>query len=476
MLMISRTSPALIKTKFLPPVFSNAMVVRQRLIDILQSGLSRKLILVSAPAGFGKTTILGQWLKLMKAEKVRVSWISLDSNDNDPETFLRYVIAALREIDEKIGRDAMQSIDSAPNPDISDSLGSLVNDLVAVDEEVFLFLDDFHLISASEINQFVELLLNLSPPNFHLVISARTLTDLPLANMKVQDDLLQVSAEKLRFNAEESERFLLQSRGLRLSESLLRTLNERCEGWVAGLQLASLSLKEADSQDAFIQRFSGNIKDVADYLAVAVLDQQAEPVRNFLFGTAILDRLNADLCNSLLGCDNAHELLQRLEFDNLFIVPLDQERTWYRYHPLFQEFLLARLEKKQKARIKELNDKASLWFRRQGHLDEAVDYALRAGNMQAAAELIENRAIAEFMNGRMPRVAAWVNRIPQELRLQHPHLMLLQGTALYHMNQADEAARICDLLEQRIGEIAAQGGMDANEISELRNEWHLIKT
>lgn len=473
--MSRQYSSTLIRTKLLAPVSGPGMLVREKLIGLLRSALNRKLILVSAPAGFGKTTLLGQWFEIMQRQAAVLGWLSLNDSDNEPTGFLRYIIAALQEADNSIGCAAMRQIDSAPATDISSFLGSLVNDLINVDGDIFLFLDDFHAIREHEIKQFVELLINLSPANFHLIISARTLPDLPLASMRVRNDLLHLSADRLRFDLEESERFLCDSRGLRLEKKLLRTLHERCEGWSAGLQLASLSLKEADDQETFIHRFSGNIKDVTDYLAATVLNQQPESVRNFLLGTAVLDRLNADLCNTLLDSNDAHELLQILESENLFIVPLDQERKWYRYHALFREFLLVQAGQEDKEQLNILIEKASSWFRQHGLLNEAVDYALRAGNMQAAVELIENRAITEFTKGRMPRVAAWINKIPPEIQRRHPRLLLLQGTALYHMNQAEQAFHICELLENSLNESNRQNDLDANGRDELRNELLILR-
>lgn len=473
--MSRQYSSTLIKTKLLAPVSSPGMLVREKLIGLLRSALNRKLILVSAPAGFGKTTLIGQWFEIMQKQAAVLGWLSLNDSDNEPTGFLRYIIAALQESDNNIGCAAMRQIDSAPATDISSFLGSLVNDLINVDGDIFLFLDDFHAIREHEIKQFVELLINLSPANFHLIISARTLPDLPLASMRVRNDLLHLSADRLRFDLEESERFLCDSRGLRLEKKLLRTLHERCEGWSAGLQLASLSLKEADDQETFIHRFSGNIKDVTDYLAATVLNQQPESVRNFLLGTAVLDRLNADLCDTLLDSNDAHELLQILESENLFIVPLDQERKWYRYHALFREFLLVQAGQEDKEQLNILIEKASSWFRQRGLLNEAVDYALRAGNMQTAVELIENRAIAEFTKGRMPRVAAWINKIPSEIQRRHPRLLLLQGTALYHMNQAEQAFHICELLEKSLNESNRQNDLGANGGDELRNELLILR-
>lgn len=465
----------LIKTKLIAPINRSNIVTRSKLLEVFQSSLKRKLILVSAPAGSGKTTLLGQCFETINNNNYGLCWLSLDTNDNNPETFLRYLIAALILADEKIGNEVIQHIDIAHASDISNSLASLVNELVIVEKEIFLFLDDFHLITSPEIIQFVELLLNLSPPNFHIIISGRTLPDLALANMRVRNDLLQISADKLRFDFNESESFLLNYHGLKLEDRQLKALYKRCDGWAAGLQLASLSLRETHDYDKFVQSFSGNIKDIADYLAVTVLDHQTESMREFLFDTAILDRFNADLCNCLLERLDCSVILKKLESDNLFIVPLDQERKWYRYHPLFREFLLSQRSEAQKNTQEELYYKASNWFKKHDHLGEAVDYALSANNMSAAAELIEQRAIQEFMDGRMSLVASWINRIPEKVQLQYYRLMLLHGTALYHINQGENASEICEQLEQRVGEVFDQNIINATEQGELINEIAILR-
>jgi LuxR family maltose regulon positive regulatory protein len=465
----------LIKTKLLPPVNRSNIVTRSKLLEIFGSSLSRKLILVSAPAGSGKTTLLGQCFKIIIEKKYGPCWLSLDENDNNPETFLRYIIFALKLIDEKIGSEIIQHIDIAHSSDISSYLPSLVNELVMVDKEIFLFIDDFHFITSLEIIQFIELLLNISPQNFHIIISGRVLPNLPLANMRVRDDLLEISSNKLRFDFNESEKFLVKSRGLQLDDSLLTILYERCDGWAAGLQLASLSLRETQDYDQFVQNFSGNIKDISDYLAVTVLDKQPESIREFLFNTAILDRFNADLCNYLLDRVDSSVLLHQLELENLFIVPLDQEREWYRYHPLFREFLLSKRTDSQKNQQDELNYKASNWFKEHDHLGEAVDYALSANNMFAAAELIEQRAIQEFMDGRMSLVASWIKRIPKKVQLKYYKLMLLHGTALYHMNQVNDAIYICEQLERRATEIFDQNIIDEINQNKLSSEIAILR-
>ncbi|WP_169335546.1 LuxR C-terminal-related transcriptional regulator [Dasania marina] len=465
---------ALIKTKLFAPVHHSGVVIRNKLLKKLAHAVHRKLTLITAPAGFGKTTLLGQWYESLQGSGNAVCWLSLDINDNDPRIFLRYVIAALQEIDTRIGADTLQYLENTPVLDISKPLGSLVNDLIQLDKETYLFLDDIHFIESEEIIDFLELLLNLSPANFHVVISGRSVPALPLANLRVRNDLMQIPAEKLRFDFDESEEFMLELRKLPLSKEQLLTLNEHCEGWAAGLQLASLSLREAENKDEVIHRFSGNIQDVADYLTAAVLNQQPQEVKDFLLSCSVFDRLNGDLCDYVLEQSGSQQIIQKLDADNLFIIPLDQDRNWYRFHHLFQEFLQAAARCAAIDCSQTLCRKACIWFKENGYLREAVDYALRAGDMSVAAELIEQRAIEEFMQGRMPRVTAWINKIPLEVRLKRPNLMLLHSTALYHMNQIDEAIVIRDQLEVIVATMAAEGELSKNSAVEFADEMAIL--
>ncbi len=466
---------ALIKTKVLAPFSRPGMVRRTSLLDTLNSAKSKKLVSITAPAGFGKTTLLGQWYSSLQDAGDTTCWLSLDASDNDPESFIHYLIAAFQQSIEKFGLQALRYMDNAPLPDISKSLVFLANELVEFEKDVFLFVDDYHLITSSEVNQFVELLLNVSPENLHIVLSGRSTPMLPLASFRARNDFLQILSDNLRFDFDESKSFMLDCQKVEISSEQVKTLFSRCDGWAAGLQLASVSLRDAENHDEFIQQFSGSDRDITDYLAATVLARQPEHVQSFLIGTAILDRFSRELCNELLDRRDADEILRGLEANNLFIVPLDHERQWYRYHPLFQEFLIAQLSLEQKDSLSRCNRIASEWFRREGHLHEAVTYALRANDMSLAADLIEIRALEEFLDGRMPRVASWIKRIPVDVQQQRPKLMLLLGTALYHMNQADKAVYVCDRLEECVARLVDQGDMSFREHQDLAGDMAILR-
>lgn len=440
---------AIIRTKLCPPVETAALVTRSRLLDSLDASGLRKLTLVAAPAGFGKTTLLGQWFRHLNS-RMSCCWLSLDFEDCAPQRFLRYFIAALQTVRPQIGRQVLQRLENTSVGDVTETLPELVNQIASADSSIAVFLDDFHFAGSGSVLQFTELLLNLSPDNFHLVLSSRIRPGLSLAGLRVQNQLTEVAAAHLRFDQGESSDFLTRIHGLQLSADQLSTLLDHSEGWAAGLQLASLSLRNAARRDEFIDSFSGTFRDIADYLAADVLDSQPNIIREFLLRTAVLQRLNADVCRKLTGVVDCQQMLETLEERNLFVVPLDQERRWYRYHQLFQEFLFGQLRRRYPGEIVQLYSRAAEWFSRAGLPAEAVDYALLSGDTAKAVRLVESQAQEEMMAGRMPRVHDWVNRIPEDLRRSHPKLLIAQCTALYHMNRADEAEKTLFILEESV--------------------------
>ena len=440
-------SQTIIRTKLYPPVETAALVARSRLLDALNSRALCRLTLVAAPAGFGKTTLLGQWFRHLNS-RMSCCWLSLDHEDFSSQRFARHFIAALQTVRPEIGHDALQRLDTASLSDITEMLPELVNQIADMEAPIVAFLDDFHFASSDPVLQFIELLLNLSPDHFHLVLSSRIRMGLPLAGLRVQNQLTEVTAAHLRFDQEESSDFLTRIQGLDLTDAQLSSLLEHAEGWAAGLQLASLSLKNAPRRNEFIESFSGTFRDIADYLAVQVLENQPEVVREFLLRTSVLQRLNADVCRKLTGVVDCQQMLEMIEGRNLFIVPLDEERRWYRYHQLFQEFLFGQLRRRYPGEIVRLYARAAEWFSVAGFPAEAVDYALLSGDIVNAVRLVESQAQAEMMAGRMPRVDDWVNRIPEDMRRSHPKLLIAQCTALFHMNRPDHAETTLFTLEE----------------------------
>lgn len=451
------SSDDLILTKLLPPVSGRRVIQRRRLLSPLSGERPPKLALVTAPAGFGKTTLMSQWYAALAAADVTPCWVSLDADDRDVRQFLSYIIRALRGIDSSIGADALDLLESQASIKAPRVIGRLVNDLVAEDRAVALFLDDYHSVDSAVIGQMVTTLLNLAPPRFHLIIGSRNSPGLPVASLRVRGDLRELSAADLRFDMEEADRFLREARSLDLARHQVAALQERTEGWAAGLQLAALSYGEGEMWDSFINSFRGSVRDVADYLAVDVLNRQRPELREFLLQTSVLDRLTAPLCEAVTGIAQAQKLLEEIEAQNLFVVPLDRERRWYRYHHLFTDFLRDQLARERPELMPQLYGRASQWFARENSAAEAVSYALKAEDFDRAAALVEEHALNMLWRGEMPRLDEWIRRLPDSDVARHPRLLLYQCWALFHMPQQDRAQLVLRRVEDAIAEQRAQG-------------------
>ena len=434
-------SHTVIKTKLFPPVSRLQLVDRSRLFN-LQSK-DKKLTLVCAPAGFGKTTMLGQLFGKLQKSGVRCCWYSMDYEDNDPILFLRHVIAALNTLLKGFGSDVIRLLNTTVVTDITDTLGGLINHLADTSCDLTLFIDDFHHGNTEQITQFIELLVNLSPPNFRLVIAGRLRPALSLSNLQVHDELNEITVNQLRFDDAETKEFMHRIVKLDLTPEQLADLVTRSEGWAAGLQLASLSLRDPSRRDKFIDSFSGSLRDIADYLTTDVLNQQQPKVRDFLLRTSILDRLNAGVCDALTESNNGQELLEIIEVNNLFLVPLDENGEWYRYHHLFQEFLFAQLRRIYPSEIGSLYKQASDWFAQAGYINEAVNYALLAGDMNKVGHLVHTGTMENMtMEGRMVELLSWVNRIPPNIKMKFPRLLMQECLALAHLCRPVEAADV----------------------------------
>ncbi|NIB42286.1 hypothetical protein HBA55_21950 [Pseudomaricurvus alkylphenolicus] len=433
----------LIKTKFTPPAQVSGAVNRPRLIERLAQSQGRRLALVTAPAGFGKSTLLRQWYSVLMESRKACCWLSLDSGDNDPATFVRYFVASLQTLSPALGQPVLDFLDNVGPSDVSKVLGLLINEISEFDREIVFFLDDFHLVDDLDVCQFVELLLNLASPNFRMVIASRVRPDLSLGSMRVGDKLTELNAESLRFELAESREFLNRLHKLELSEEVLDELYQRSDGWVAGLQLASLYLKE-EGRSVQRREFSGNFHDVADYLATDVFEKQPPELQRFLLGSSLLNRFNAELCNAVFEQSDSTLYIQRLKDLDLFLIPLDEKGDWYRYHHLFQEFLQGKLQQHYLQDARHYSRRASHWFDANGFFQESVDYALAGDASEDAAVFIEQHGYEQFVQGRMPQIDSLIKRIPASVCARHPDLLLLQATALYHMNQPDNARAICD--------------------------------
>jgi LuxR family maltose regulon positive regulatory protein len=450
----------LLQTKLYIPPIRPEFVSRPRLIERLDAGLpaGRKLTLVSAPAGFGKTTLVSEWVSRLRWDAARegqpvnrVAWLSLDEGDNDPAHFLTYLLAALRTIEASIGKGVLSALQSPQPPPTEAVVAALINEIAALSDQIVLVLDDYHLIEAQPIHDALTFLLWHLPPQMHVVIATREDPHLPFARQRAQGQLTELRASDLRFSSSEAAEFLNQVMGLDLSAGDISALERRTEGWIAGLQLAAISMQGRQDTSSLIKSFTGSHRYVMDYLIEEVLEQQSESVQAFLLQTAILDRLTGSLCDALTGQDNGQATLEMLERANLFVVPLDQERRWYRYHHLFSDLLRQRLYRSQPGWKTTLHHQASEWHEQNGFADEAIEHALRAEDFERAAQLIEEHVDAIWQSGEHTKLWRWLEGLPAEFVSSKPHLSVFHARNLYARGQQEAAEQTLQAAERALG-------------------------
>lgn len=493
----------LLHTKLYIPTPRPDLVPRPDLWARLEAGLLRKLTLISAPAGFGKTTLLTSWLPTCQRS---VAWLSLDETDNELTRFLTYLIAALQQLEPTLGTTTLAHLSASEPPPPETLLVSLVNEFAILAEQVVLVLDDYHVITAQAIHSAVTFLLTNQPANLHLMMTSRADPPLPLSRLRVRGQLNELRASDLRFTSTEIDRFFKQLAPLPLSPDMIQVLETRTEGWVAGLQLAALSLNGKGSHhiDDFIQAFSGSHRYVLDYLAEEVLQQQTQPVRDFLVQTSILERLCAPLCDAVIEITNSASsptatppspipnfqsppsnlqssvsippspvsnlqspasnlqspiptlhpppssqlILEHLDQANLFIIPLDDQRQWYRYHHLFADFLQQQLKKSIDTSV--LNERyrqAARWSAQNEWLEEAINYALAAQDWQQAAAWVEQIATPLWQKGRTARLLELVEALPAEVRIASPQLCLWYAMSLVIAGRLEEYQQPLEMAE-----------------------------
>ena len=437
----------LLTTKLFAPRVRPDRVPRPRLTDRLDQGLQHKVILVSAPAGFGKTTLLGEWREALMQRRVAVAWLSLDDGDNDLARLLMYLIGALQTIRADVGRTSLSSLYSRHMPSPESILTNLINELAQVPEECALILDDYHVIESPPAHSAIEFLIEHLPPHIHLVIASRAEPPLALPRLRGRNELAELHAADLRLTPAETSTFLNQVMGLGLSPDDIATLDTYTEGWVAGLQLAALSLRGQPNIAELVAGFSGRDRFIFDYLAEEVLHRQTEDMQTFLLQTSILDRLCAGLCDAVMDRTDSQTMLERLDRANLFIVPLDNERRWYRYHHLFTELLRDRLQRWQPERVCELHRRASRWYERQQLISQAIVHALAAQDFEAAADLIEPMARSLLARGEVKTLLSWLDALPDEVVLARSALCLAHAWSLASDTQPERLEHRLQALE-----------------------------
>jgi LuxR family maltose regulon positive regulatory protein len=411
-------------TKFHIPPLRSGVVLRPRLIAQLNEGLSadHKLTLVSAPAGFGKTTLISEWIvALTPGAGVKVAWLSLTEDDSDLARFLTYLVAAVQTVAPQVGVGVLAALHAAQSqPPVTVLLTTWLNDLATISDRVVVVLDDYHAIDSPPIDEALAFLIDHLPSQLRLVITTREDPALPLARLRARGQLTELRAADLRFTPAEAAEFLSQSMGLNLSAADSAALEDRTEGWIVGLQLAAISVRDRTDRSHFIAALSGSHRYILSYLTEEVLDRQPEDIRRFLLDTAILDRLNGDLCSAVTGRADSRDLLEQLLNANLFLLPLDDERRWYRYHHLFADLLRDRLRARQPDRATALHRRASQWYAAAGLVSEAVTHALAAADYDLAARLLEDHATDLLTQGRIKTVENWLQAIPPPLRARSP--------------------------------------------------------
>ena len=429
----------LLATKFFVPSNRPELVSRPRLIEQLNNGLHRKLTLISAPAGFGKTTLVTEWLKDLQGDanggdqtQYRITWLSLDENDNDYRRFLTYFVTALDQVEgakSTIGDEALSLLQSSQPLPTEAILTSLINRIAAFPDKIVFILDDYHLIEAQSNHDALDFLLENLPPQLHLVITTREDPLLPLSRLRARGQLTELRAANLRFTISEVNEFFNQVMNLGLSATDIAALERRTEGWIAGLQLAAISLKGKENTDQLIKSFSGSYSLVLDYLIEEVLEQQPNNVQTFLLQTSILNRLTGSLCDALTGQDNGQQVLESLDRANLFIVPLDENRRWYRYHHLFADLLRQRLRQKHPEQISKLHQFASEWYEQQSLWSDAIHHAFASEDLKRVADLIELAWVPMNTSYRSVTWLGWAKILPDELVRSRPELSTSCGWA-----------------------------------------------
>jgi LuxR family transcriptional regulator, maltose regulon positive regulatory protein len=470
-------SDTLVSTKLRPSQARPKLVARPRLIAKLEREASRKLTLISAPAGFGKTTLLVEWLKGRADGDQSVAWISLDEGDNDPVRFLSYLVASLgRIVGEGFGEGVLAALRSPEPPRMEAVLGAFVNDLADLPGEVAVILDDYHVIDSESVHRIVSFLLERLPEGAHLVISGRVDPPLPLARLRARGQMTELHAADLRFTPEEAAAFLGDAMGLDLSAGDVAALERVTEGWIAALQLAALSMRERKDVSGFIHSFSGSHRDVFDFLAEEVLQRQAEQVQTFLLETSILDSLSGPLCDALTGCHDGQRTLERLERENLLVVPLDDDRVWYRYHHLFADFLRSRLGRESPERAGELHLRASDWYEENALVAEAVDHALSAGDHERAARLIESGIGQTWYRGEVMTLLGWLRRLPKEAMLSRPLLLVWYAAALILVGRFDGVESLLREAEGAVGAFGEGQGEESQRCADEADPQHVLAT
>lgn len=473
-------SATLLVTKLYFPPVRPILVPRARLVKRLQTGLQGPLTLIAAPAGYGKTTLLGEW-RASAGTPPPVAWLSLDAGDNDPVRFLLYLTAALDQVKANLTKNTCLLLQSPELPAVDVIGTTLLNELSAFEGDLVIALDDYHVIISPEIHAVLAFLIDHLLPNVHLVILTRADPPLPLARLRARGQLTEIRAADLRFTVQEAAAFLNEAMGLSsLSVQDVAALDARTEGWIAGLQLAALSMQGRDDHEHFISAFSGSHQYIVDYLAEEVLNRQPGFVREFLLKTSVLERLTGTLCDALTGRADGQATLEMLAQANLFLIPLDDERCWFRYHHLFADLLRNRLRLNLPEQVVELHRRAAAWYHQKDLTGEAIPYALAAGDFQFVVDVISKNWLRLARQYRLNVVVQWIESLPEPILGNHPRLSAVHAYALWSLGLKDAAAEHLQRAQQVLEGKVAAGQMQTSDQeyltlqTEIKAFWSLL--
>jgi len=473
----------ILSTKLYIPRSHPNRVARPRLIERMNESMECPITLLCAPAGYGKTTLLSEWIPQYEH---CVTWLSLDEADNDPARFWRHFLAALQTLNPDLFKDAQRSLEGSQVRPIEAVLTLTINEIADLDYRFTHIFDDYHLIDNLTIHNGLTFLVEHLPPNLNLVITSRSDPLLPLARWRTRGQMTEIRSADLRFTREESSAFFNQVMGLDLSEEDVAVLDGRAEGWISGLQLAALSMKDHDDRSKFITAFAGSHRFIIDYLVDEVLSRQPEHAREFLLATSILNQMCGPLCDAITGGSNGQIILEELEQSNLFVIPLDDHRGWYRYHHLFSEMLRSHLQALSGNKTVELHVRAAEWFESNGLVVEAIHHALVAKDWERSIRMIMNVAdTIAFTQGQFRTVLVWLQTLPDSVTRLHPRLSLIRAWMLLNSGsseaveenllEAERALAAQESAEQLQGEITALRAMLASYRREVSRTIELCR-
>jgi LuxR family maltose regulon positive regulatory protein len=425
---------AIIATKLFIPPLRSGLVSRQRLIERLNAGMECKLTLISAPAGFGKTTLLSEWVAQIRCP---VAWVSLDNGDNNLSYFLTHLLTALQRINVCVSKSVHSILQFTEIPHFGTLSTWLINEIAETPETFTLVLDDYHEIIDRQIHELISLILDGQPLQMHIIISSRADPPWSLAQLRGRREVSEIRADDLRFTIEETATLLSNIMGFHLAPEDIATLERRTEGWITGLQMAALSMRGREDVSSFIKTFSGTHRFILDYLVDEVIDQQHSDVQEFLLRTSILERMSAPLCNAVTGNDNSQTTLTQLEQNNLFLIPLDDERRWFRYHHLFTDLLRVRLGQTQSEQISILHRRASEWYERNELIAEAVSHAWEANEFERVVNLLAGNALAMIYQGELRTLIPWLEALSHKALCSQPWLNIARAWTLSYAGKFD---------------------------------------